>query len=279
VVAAVMTLAFLVAAVLVLRHKRQQAMAPAASAATPATVEGVAAGQGSVLFDAGGAGAAATRPASTPPATAPDPVARPGSNDRPRPPAASPSPVIAPPPEAANANGPPASMFSDDPRRRHPDWIRVEDAARTASPAQALAVFADYRARHPDSPLLGAVAAMEDETLDRLWWQRLQQLVERRDRLAARRDARREDLRDIRRSAPDRQRLAELEAQLAELETDLAEAVRTLEEEMGYRGAAFDAFDEQAVADRRRSRDAAKYAEWSRHVLSHVRRTRGALPW
>lgn len=299
----VLSVMFAIVATVVIAEKRKKALAP------PKPPEQVTVGdagtgvgrRGSILF---GDEPQPPRPAPSPalahqPRPQPTPRPEPSSNtDKPSPaPRSDPTPAPDNPPQGGSTNEPvgiPGSERSshptdepgtdpthgNDPRRKDPDWVRVDEAHRMSSPGEALAIFIDYQQRFPDSPFKAEVQVFIDESLDRLWFLRMKQLADQRGELEKRKAGLERHLREVQRSgSADRQRVAEMTAQIKEFETQIVELNKELVGEMGYDGSPVDPYDDAQVSALRAKRDREKYDRWTRWVLGSVRRTRGALPW
>lgn len=275
----VLAVVFAIVATIVIAEKRKQALVPPKSPEQVAVADTGPAGggRGSILFsDTPTPGPAPTprpdpRPRQPP---APEPSPQPVPTTPPAQPAPSPGHDPAPRPAATDPT------VDDDPRRKDPDWIRVDEAHRMSTPGEALAIFIDYQQRFPDSPYRAEVQGFIDESLDRLWFTRMKQLVDQRGELEKRKASVERHLREVQRSgSADRQRVAEMTEQIKDYEARLAEVNKELVGEMGYDGAPIDPYNDAQVSALRAKRDREKYERWTRWVLGSIRRTRGALPW
>jgi outer membrane biosynthesis protein TonB len=288
----VLAVVFAIVATMVIAEKRKKALAPPKPPEQVNVVDADPGGTGqrSILFNDG---PQPPRPAPTP---APQPPPRPQLPPPPRPAPPPPQPPPTPPdpesptpssrpdpapnPDANPSRATAEPMDDNDPRRKDPDWVRVDEARRMSSPGEALAIFIDYQQRFPDSPFRAEVQSFIDESLDRLWFLRMNQLANQRDELEKRKAGVERHLREVQRSgSADRHRVAELTAQIKDFETRIAEVNKELVGEMGFDGSPIDPYNDSQLSALRAKRDREKYDRWTKWVLGSVRRTRGALPW
>ena len=222
--------------------------------------------------------AAESEEAAPPPKPAAAKGGKKGLFDRPgdsAPAPAKPAPVKpAPPPPAAEE----PSALAPPPSEAAASWDRVVESARLSTPKVALWLLIQYRSTYPDE-LPPAFDKTEQDLLDRLWWERLATLAQRRKEAS---DALGKIETEIKRTP-----LSEVESRTQfasrreELRDDLREAARALNEEMRYDGDALvDPSDEGQLAPLRAARDPDRFRDWSARVESALRRSRGgALPW
>jgi hypothetical protein len=173
------------------------------------------------------------------------------------------------PPAAAASND--VALAADDPA-----WKQVQAARLLTDEAKAILQFEDFARSNPDR-FGDQIRQYTDAALDRLWFERVEQLHETRQELA--------------------RKIEETEKDLAE-ETDAAHKKRVLiplKEQLGKRLAAVEEelsanmkytaprppnlLDEAEVDKLRKQRDPAAYNAWKTRVLAHIRRTHGELPW
>jgi hypothetical protein len=219
---------------------------------------------------------AAASPAAPAPSTAPAPVPTPVPTPVPVAPddpgtAMSDAAPVAPSDAAPPGTVPAAESPGDDPA-----WNQVEAARRLNDEGKAILVFDDYARTHPGTAA-DKIQAYTETMLDRIWFERLEMLCERRDELT--------------------KKIVELEKEIAE-ETDPAykknvavplrekytSRLENIDEEvtknMNYAGRSPpNLFDEAELDKLRRARDPQQYASWKSRVLAHIRRTHGELPW
>jgi hypothetical protein len=225
---------------------------------------------------------ATTRPTNrvaiaTPPATSPSTVPAPAPSPAPVAPddastkmadATTTAPSDPPsPPDTA----PPVASAGDDAA-----WKQVEAARRLNDEGKAIILFDDYARTHPGIDA-DKIQAYTEAKLDRIWFERLENLCEQRDELT--------------------KKIDELDKEIAE-ETDpsykknvavplrekYASQLRNIDEEvtknMKYAGKSPpNLLDDTELENLRRMRDPQYYASWKARILAHIRRTHGELPW
>jgi hypothetical protein len=152
-------------------------------------------------------------------------------------------------------------------------WQRVEQAHRMDPPAQAILTFDAYRTAHPDSPFARELDAYVEDTLDRIWWQRVNELQQEHRRAAEKLTAMQDQL------AQSEVVPLRLSEQKAQLEKTMRQHESALREMRHTSPQAVDPYDEHQLEELRRARDRAAYEQWKDRVLSSIRRTRGSLPW
>ena len=208
------------------------------------------------------------------PATAP-----PGPDMAAVPPEASPQD----PPEMANGDaGAGDGAASQDPSDAvsvagdDPAWKQVEAARHLKDEAKAILQFDDYARTHPGAAA-DQIQQYTDAMLDRIWFERIENLCEQREEL--------------------NRKIAEVDKDLAE-ETDANHKTRVLnplrqqyvsrvqniEEELATNmkyteKSTPNLLDDAEIERLRQARDPQYFASWKNRVLAHVRRTHGELPW
>lgn len=220
-----------------------------------------------------GATATTTRPATTtvagggkpaPPVT-PDPQSMSSSDET-----AGQVPVPDAVPTEVTSTEDPAGAGDD------PAWKQVEAARFLKDEAKAILQFDDYARSYPNTAS-DKIAAYTETTLDRIWFERIENLCEQRD--------------DV------NKKIAEVDQEMS-VETDATYKKRVLvplrqqyvsrlqnvEEEltnnMKYdRKGTLNLLDDIEIAKLRQTRDPQYYGSWKARVLAHIRRTHGELPW
>jgi pSer/pThr/pTyr-binding forkhead associated (FHA) protein len=162
-----------------------------------------------------------------------------------------------------------------DPRKQTQEWKNVESARDGNDPAKAIWAANDYMTLHPGeftSELKGYI----DEALDDLWWKRLKDLCDERDRISA------EIARirgDIAAESPGSDFIKTLETKKNSLEFQKNAIIELLTQDMGYTAKETPNPLDQTQIDRlSRQRDKIKFDAWSRSVLGSIKKTRD-VPW
>ena len=230
-------------------------------AESPPPIDPAALG-GSALFDAPAAGEPDAEspdvPESPPQATPSDPPA----TDDPGPPAADPAAQPAPP---ASDDGDAA-------------WARVLEASRMSPPRVALYLLIEYEASRPDARRGAEADAVRSAALDRLWWSRVRDLVERR--AAARADAEAAEGEIVRTPLSEVGARADLIERRDAARSEAAQFDAALKSDMAYDADAPPPDDGPALDALRQARDPDRFADWSDRVVATLRRTNGGqLPW
>src|SRR5690606_8970756 len=86
-------------------------------------------------------------------------------------------------PEVKPGQTPPATGVDVSlPQRRPqgPAWNRLLDVVERDAPAAALVRIDEYRPRATDEQTRAALQQLEERAVDRLWWQRITELLQRR---------------------------------------------------------------------------------------------------
>jgi hypothetical protein len=163
-----------------------------------------------------------------------------------------------------------------DPRKSAPEWQAVE-SARYEDPPIAIIKFYDYLERFPDSPFKADVERYVEETVDRIWWQRLIELFDERDLATKQIDERKGQLA----LTADGDFKKTLETEIEEWQQRRTTADTIITKTMKYAGLGPpNPYDSAALAALRQQRDTAYYATWRDDVLKAVKRSRGQrLPW
>ena len=151
------------------------------------------------------------------------------------------------------------------------------ESAHLSTDNQGVAIlkYDDYRRLHPGRHAQELDKYTED-ALDRLWWQRIDQLWKKRDRLTG----------DIKKAEQDIAAQPagafhnQLVKQKADLEAQRAKVEETLKGDMAYTSdTGPDLNDPKQLAELAKTRDGAKYADFRKRTLASVRAHHGELPW
>jgi hypothetical protein len=167
------------------------------------------------------------------------------------------------------------SGAAPDPRKREESWLAIEKAMDGPSSGRALYLIEEYRVTRP-GVMDGELKKLSDAALDRIWWERVRQLCDRRDELRA----------EIRRlgseiaDETDAEFRKKLEADRSQNEEAVRAVLATLTGEMGYADEEVpNPADEEMLAHLRQHRDSKRYETWSTQVRESAKSQRGALPW
>jgi hypothetical protein len=186
-----------------------------------------------------------------------------------------PAPKPTQPTQAANVPTQPA-----DPHAGDPDWAKVDEAHRLSPPPIAILAYDDYVSRHPNSEWQSQLATYTDEALDRIWWQRLKDVMTEQAELRKRLHPLDDHLKELNSTSSDPKRKQELTDQIAEIKKQLKELEDEQFVEMKYTLADVpDVYDSARLDELRKQRDEAAYEAWKKEVLTSIRKTRGSLPW
>lgn len=162
-----------------------------------------------------------------------------------------------------------------DPRKQTEEWKNVAAAHDGDDPVHAIWTASDYMKLHPgqfDDELHGYIA----EALDLLWWKRIKDLCNERERIDKELD---QNSADISAESPGSDFLKTLREKRMELQFQKNAILDILANDMGYTASETpNPFDDAQIAKLRGLRDKAKYEAWSKRVLSSIQRTREA-PW
>jgi hypothetical protein len=179
----------------------------------------------------------------------------------------------------------PDSQFTDagtggDARGMSPEaekaFKRVESAYYNPDPAKALLAFDAFAEEFPDVHKQ-EIAQYREDMLDKIWWERIDGLFEKRKKLT-------EDIKktegDIKVETEAAFKKTVLEPRLADQKARLTKVGERLTKEMGYTLATPPKIGhDKEMRELRAKRDAKIYDEWKDAVLTHVRSTRGQYPW
>jgi hypothetical protein len=169
-----------------------------------------------------------------------------------------------------------AATTRPDPQAEDPVWKQVQAARFSQDRAKAILKFDEYARLHPDQ-FSSELTEYTDKVMDRIWFDRLEQLCKERD--ALNRSIQQTD-REISEETED----AYKKRVLLPLKEKYANRLQAVEEElkseMKYDAPGPPNLLDDAQLDRlRRQRDPALYSGWKNRVLAHIRRSHGELPW
>jgi len=120
------------------------------------------------------------------------------------------------------------------------------------------------------------IDASIDRKMDRLWWERIDQLVRRMERLNVEMPKIRLELADVNDPAVKKKMIESFK----KMEADLAQANKTLREQMGYAEAGPPNLGSEAeLAALAQKRDKGKFEGWKKATLFHIKSNQGRLPW
>ena len=179
--------------------------------------------------------------------------------------------------DAADAAPPPISaQASPSAPPEDAAWKQVQVARYSPDEAGAIVKFDDYARSHPGQ-FSAELEALTEKALDRIWFERIEQLCKSREELKAKIAEVDKDLAEESNDAYKKRVLAPLKEQYA---GRLKSVEDVLTGEMKYTAAATPNLVDDAELERlRKQRDAGVYTAWKTSVLAHIRRTHGELPW
>jgi len=168
----------------------------------------------------------------------------------------------------------PVAAVDNDPARQSDEWKAVVEAnSGSGRPELALWTIVDYRRLHPGK-FESELKQFEDAAFDRLWWERIRDLCEKRDSLAMEIERKNSEIAQETEAAYK----AKLEKEKEGLVFRRQAAMDALTE-MGWTAKAPpNLFDAGQIANLRRQRIAETYEGWKRRVTNSLMKTRG-LPW
>lgn len=176
------------------------------------------------------------------------------------------------PPQDAHQPGPPTPPEVD---LNDPGYRRAAEAAFQSPPAAAVVIIEDFRSEHRDPLWAPHLDQLLDAAMDRLWWQRIGELVHQRQEVSRQINALRVEQARTNDAAARRRQLQQTEAlrqQLDRIATELRDMNYTATEPP-------DRLDARQLEALRQQRDPGAYAIWKARVRTTVMRTRGVLPW
>jgi DNA-binding transcriptional MerR regulator len=167
-----------------------------------------------------------------------------------------------------------------DPRASDEDWKKVDEAHRMAAPPVAILAYDDYLSRHPDTEWKKDLNAYTNDALDRIWWQRLKEVITQQADLHKQLAPLEAHLKELNSTSSDPKRKQELTDQIADLKKQLKDLETEQFVTMKYtRAEVPDIYDSAQLDALRKERDPASYEAWKKEVLTSIRKTRGSLPW
>lgn len=172
-------------------------------------------------------------------------------------------------PQADTRRTPPAANLNA------PGFRRAAEAAEKSDPSAAIVIIEDFRAAHPDPLYTSHLDALAETALDRLYWQRVRQLIDQRQQVSRQIS----ELRIEHSRATDADRRRRATEQMEQLRTRLNQIATDIQA-MGYSGTSTPELDNpQQIAPLREQRDRYRYETWKHRVRLTLIRTRGTPPW
>lgn len=163
----------------------------------------------------------------------------------------------------------------NDERMKQPQWKSIITAYYSRNPLDALRKIDDYKTSNP-GVLTDELNKLREGTLDRLWFERIDQLWLKREEMAAR-------LRELDQALEDEPneayRLSTIIPEKNALQRKIDAVNDELVKRMGYTAEEAPLItDEAQLAELRKLRDPEFYANWKNSVINHVHRF-GELPF
>jgi pSer/pThr/pTyr-binding forkhead associated (FHA) protein len=156
------------------------------------------------------------------------------------------------------------------------EWKRVEGVYYHPNVAKALLTFDGYAERYPDAHK-EQIAKYREDMLDKLWWQRVESLIDKRKAIAA---EIRKTQADIKAETEEPFKKTVLEPRLASQKARAAAVGERLRKEMMYPMDAPPPLGrEPQMKALRAKRDVVVYEEWKKKTLKFIRENHGAYPW
>jgi hypothetical protein len=156
------------------------------------------------------------------------------------------------------------------------EWKRVEGVYYHPSVAKALLTFDSYAEKYPDAHK-DQIAKYREDMLDKLWWTRIEGLIDKRKSLAA--DIKKTEA-DVKAESEEAFRKTVLEPRLADQKTRLAAVTDRLRKQMMYNIDAPPPIGrEPQMKALRAKRDRIVYEEWKKTTLKYIRENHGLYPW
>lgn len=179
------------------------------------------------------------------------------------------------PPRVDMPDAPENRQVAIDPRKLTDDWKRVEESRIGRDYGKTIWNIEDYRKLHPGQ-FEDELKQWAEEALDLLWWARIKELCERRDRAML-------EIQDLNRriaEETDQEFKQGLIKERKRKEDERAAVMETLTVDMGYTANEIpNDQDDAQLASLRRQREAAKYQKWCERVVKYARDRNGELPW
>jgi hypothetical protein len=152
----------------------------------------------------------------------------------------------------------------------------VESAYYNPDPAKALLTFDSYAEAHPDTHRT-QLEQYRADMLDKIWWERIDSLFEKRKELLA---AIRKTEQDIKDETEAAYKKTVLEPRLEDQKKRLAAASARITKDMAYTSPTAPPIGkDEPMRELRAKRDPKVYEEWCKRVLKHIRNTHGGYPW
>jgi hypothetical protein len=225
-----------------------------------------------------------------PPAVTPDdasstPAPEPAAPAHPAPTPASPTPPTTPAtggPQVASVGKTPGSEGTApaNPGKTAPaaptdEWTQMQDLYNAPTdPALAIFRFSDYQKHHPTEHADDLQKYMEDK-FDHLWWDRIEQLFKKIDRLV--KDAK--TVQDQIFDETDKDMKKQEQDQLAKLKATEKLTKETIADKMGYKEEQPPPAGGAELAALREKRDNAKYTAWKKTTLNSIINNKGTTDW
>jgi hypothetical protein len=191
-------------------------------------------------------------------------------------PAAADTPAAPMPPDAAPADAAPAAPAADaDDDDQDPDWLAVLAAHGGPDQGNAIIKGQDYREENHGKHT-AELAEFDEYALEKLWWQRILELCNRRDDLDKQMTDKRTDITNQPPGAFHNQLLAEL----ADLQKQRDAADKIVAIDFGYPlPIPPDVDDRRITGPFDAKRDPIKFAAWKKSTLTWIREHNGKPPW
>jgi pSer/pThr/pTyr-binding forkhead associated (FHA) protein len=171
---------------------------------------------------------------------------------------------------------PAATEPAPDPRKQDPEWKAVE-LARYEDPVLAIVHFNDYFDRFSDTPFKKELDQFTEESVDQLWWKRIIELFQERDKTLKEIADRKQQLKE----SQDPEFKKTLQEELTRYEKVRDQADDIIRNQMKYTGSAPpNLYDSADLALHRSQRDPKTYDTWKQQVLAAIKHSHGQrLPW
>jgi vacuolar-type H+-ATPase subunit H len=155
------------------------------------------------------------------------------------------------------------------------EWAQMQDLhSSPADPALAIFRFSDYQKHHPTDHADDIQKYVEDK-FDRLWWDRIEQLFKKGDRLV--KDAK--TVQDQIFDETDKDMKKKEQDDLAKLKAQQKATKETITDKMGYKEDGPPPASATELAKLREKRDNAKYTAWKKTTLSSIVNNKGTTDW
>ncbi len=154
-----------------------------------------------------------------------------------------------------------------------PAYQRIAQAAQNGDPAQAIVQIEAFRTRH-DASYQPALDSLIDTAADRLWWQRITELLTTRQQAVSQMHALRQSM--ARATADERQAI---EQRLRTLQAQADAATRDLQDMRYIASQPPDLANPAMMHSLRQQRDPIIYERWRQRTIPTLIRTGGRPPW